>query len=214
LLGVLAECFGGPGCEERAERDVHSSARLVPWLVFGVFARPCGGAPLVALVAVVPDLGHQGYHHRFSDRQRPDLTDPNSHSSQTFTIDVHVQINNSNFVDALMSEAHFTAEYDSHVVAAVVVETFAVPHRSEVIVVAHARTTITPELSNIWFAAVIPSFHLRVKVVGTAHVKVTSFFGLKVQAKLTCWVDVNVWALAQDPNEMVVGHECTYNIGF
>mmetsp|Transcript_176130 Transcript_176130/g.559638 ORF Transcript_176130/g.559638 Transcript_176130/m.559638 type:complete len:132 (+) Transcript_176130:277-672(+) len=77
------------------------------------------------------------------------FTEPNSNSSQTFTMDVHVQISSSNFVDALMSEAHFTAEYDSHVVADVVVETLAVPHRSEVIAVAHARTTITPELSKI-----------------------------------------------------------------
>jgi len=64
------------------------------------------------------------------------------------------------------------------------------------------------------FAAVIPSFHLRVKVTGMAPVKVTSLFGLKVEAKLKCWVDVAVLALVQNPNQMVVGHECTYAIGF
>jgi len=142
------------------------------------------------------------------------FTNPDLNGSQTFTMDTHVQINNSNYVSAFMSEAHFTAEYDSQVVAEVTVEPMPVPGRSHVIAVAHARTTITPELSKILFAAVIPSFHLRVKVVGTTLVKVTSLFGLKVQAKLTCWVDVNVLALAQDSNEMVVRHECTYNIGF
>mmetsp|Transcript_69620 Transcript_69620/g.199569 ORF Transcript_69620/g.199569 Transcript_69620/m.199569 type:complete len:157 (+) Transcript_69620:457-927(+) len=142
------------------------------------------------------------------------MTNPNFNSSKTFTMDTHVQINNRNYVSAFMSEAHFTAEYDSHVVAEVTVEPMSVPGRSDAIAVAHARTTITPEVSKILFAAVIPSFHLRVKVTGMAPVKVTSLLGLKVQAKLNCWVDVDVLALAQNPNEMVVRHECTYAIGF
>jgi len=105
------------------------------------------------------------------------FTTPNFNNSKTFTMETHVQINNSNYVSAFMSEAHFTAEYDSQVVAEVTVEPMPVPGRSHVIAVAHARTTITPELSKILFAAVMPSFHLRVKVTGTAPVKVTSWFG-------------------------------------
>mmetsp|Transcript_142650 Transcript_142650/g.455918 ORF Transcript_142650/g.455918 Transcript_142650/m.455918 type:complete len:157 (-) Transcript_142650:280-750(-) len=142
------------------------------------------------------------------------FTNPNFNSSETFTMDTHVQINNSNFVSAFMSEAHFTAEYDSHVVADVTVEPMSFLGLRDVIAVANARTTITPELSKILLAVVTPSFHLRVKVTGTAPVKVTSLFGLKVQAKLNCWVDIHVLALLKNPNAMVVGHECTYAIGF
>jgi len=142
------------------------------------------------------------------------FTDPTANSTLSFTNYARVEFSNPNFVGAIVDKGDLAIDYESHKLGHVELEPMQVKGRELAMAVTHNNITMTPELSKILLAAAIPTFQIRMHVAGDLPAKVPALMGMLVNVGLDCFVDINVLALLQDPNTMVVGHDCKYNVRF
>merc|ERR1712151_1199106 len=120
--------------------------------------------------------------------------DPSYNKTVVFPTEAHISIDNRNFVGAVTSPGTMVAKFGSSVLAEVAVEPI--------------------EVSGELMKIVVPSYRLPLDVSGELPVRVPALFGLRLTALVNCKVDVNVLGLVQDPNKMVIGHQCSYSARF
>lgn len=140
--------------------------------------------------------------------------DPSYNKTVVFPTEAHISIDNRNFVGAVTSPGTMVAKFGSSVLAEVAVEPIELSGRAQGLAVAHSRSVITPEVSKELMKIVVPSYRLPLDVSGELPVRVPALFGLRLTALVNCKVDVNVLGLVQDPNKMVIGHQCSYSARF
>eukprot|EP00443_Scrippsiella_acuminata_P048443 CAMPEP_0115211020 /NCGR_PEP_ID=MMETSP0270-20121206/22547_1 /TAXON_ID=71861 /ORGANISM="Scrippsiella trochoidea, Strain CCMP3099" /LENGTH=271 /DNA_ID=CAMNT_0002624693 /DNA_START=66 /DNA_END=881 /DNA_ORIENTATION=+ len=128
-------------------------------------------------------------------------------------IDALVDFVNPNYVGAEADAGSFVVTWQGYELASVTTERGLAAARSHSQVTAHSTSIITPELGNL-LKETLPgkNYLMQVNVKGKLDATVKSLFGLRVKVGLDCIVDASVLLIMSDPDKLVIGHKCTYDV--
>jgi len=137
------------------------------------------------------------------------FTSTQSNGNASFPMEAVVDIENPNFLGAHAGAGSFVAKFGPYEVAQATSQPLSVRGRSPGTVSVDVVSRISPEASAVLLKAVQPDFKLTVEVTG--HLPARSL-GLNVKVSLECSVLVDVLQLVSDPDNMIIGHNCSYHI--
>mmetsp|Transcript_30374 Transcript_30374/g.86952 ORF Transcript_30374/g.86952 Transcript_30374/m.86952 type:complete len:256 (+) Transcript_30374:72-839(+) len=156
------------------------------------------------------DVKELRIHQEDTDLIMKAFVDPSNNKTVEFIANATVAFYNPNFLGANVGEGHFDVTFRGQLLAQAKLFPMHVPMRGGALADTRTQVAISPELSKVLVAAVIPSLKMTVDISGTLPAKVPALFGLNWKVNLKCAVHLNVIAITNDPNNMVTGHECTY----
>lgn len=140
------------------------------------------------------------------------IMDPNFNSTELFGLIAEVEAWNPNRIGASVGVGKFNVTHGPHTLATAETDPLVVDGNSKSVIKAHSLSKITPEISS-YLMGVLPGaeYKLIVDTDGQMPAKVWGFLSLQVRTH--CTVEVEVMKIITDPDNMVLGHNCTYSVG-
>lgn len=142
------------------------------------------------------------------DQMMASMLQPTFNRTAKFPCSATVRFDNYNYVGAQVGEGEFGVFFQGMHIATARNEALNVPARGSSQVKTHTEVSISPEVSKAIMRTVLPSFQMKVDVIGRLPAKA---FGISLSIGLKCEVDLNVIAVVTRPVDMIGKHKCKYS---